>query len=108
MKNTGQLVNQTDDSDIKSAISVGSTASVLLVDAHAETDQPYFAIWIYNDGNQDLWLKPQAASVDNDKKGIPLSAGEYVNIMDFGVNYIGEWSGIMNSGGARDVYVTTW
>jgi hypothetical protein len=108
MKSTGQHRNITDESTIALPISVGSSVSVTLVDAQLIEAQPLFAIWIYNDGNSDLWLKPQAFGVDNLKNGIPIFAGERVNILEFNKNYIGEWSGIMNAGAARDVYVTYW
>ncbi|MBL4651268.1 MAG: hypothetical protein JKY53_00175 [Flavobacteriales bacterium] len=106
--NIGDNENETSSADISSAISIGSSASVTILAAQSADDPQWLSIWIYNDGNRTLWVKPQAFGVDNDKKGIPIFSGEKENILEFGKNYRGEWSGIMNSGGSRDVYVTSW
>lgn len=106
-KSIGQNFNKTDTATID-VVSVGSILSTTLVAEQTNGDMPYFSIWIYNSGNQELWIKFQAASVDNDKKGILLMPGETRCILEFPRNYTGEISGIMDSGAARDVHVTVY
>lgn len=55
---------------VKSAIELNNSTSVKIADANP--DRIYF--YISNDGSTEaIWIKLQAAAVDNDKKGIHLN-----------------------------------
>jgi hypothetical protein len=100
----GQRHNSNDAPVTPAAISVDSTTAVTLIPAPPSLEEPWFRISIYNDGNQILWLRFYTAATDNLKKGEPLQPGEKV-VIELPNTPITEISGIMNSGGARSVYV---
>lgn len=107
-KNIEQNINRTGESNILVPIPIGSSLSVDIVPAIQDGEQPLLGIVVYNDGNSTLWIKLQPAATDNDKKGIPIFAGEKEEILKFGNNYDGAWSAIMNAGAEKNVYVTYW
>jgi len=61
---------------------------------------------VVNDGAQKVWLKLQAASVDNDKKGITLFKGDAWEMPVDNI-YTGEISAISDSGNPS-VFVTQY
>ena len=60
-----------------------------------------------NDGNQDLFVKLQAASVDNDKKGFILFKGTTSTLDLEAVTFVGEVSGITKNG-LTTIYTTVF
>jgi len=60
-----------------------------------------------NDGNQDVWIKFQAASVDNDKKGFILYKGSAADILLAPNMYVGEISGIAANGNST-IHITSY
>ena len=62
---TGNL-NTHDEATLSDAITVGGTSVVI---AEANPNRLFFHVHNF-DGNEAIWIKLQAASVDNDKKGI--------------------------------------
>ena len=102
----GTSTNINTDSITSSGISVDSTTAVTLIAAPPSLIPPRIKVVIYNSGNRILWVRLYAASVDNLKRGIPVEPGQTKIIMEGSDIYTGEVSGIMDSGVARDVYVT--
>ena len=101
-KNIGKNTNTTDLSTMPSPISIGSSVSVMLLPAQAPTDQAWIEVNVTPTGTKALWIKLQAASVDNDKKGIRVAAGETKTVVKDG-SYTGEICAIYDSGPAKDV-----
>jgi len=58
--------NTTDTAILSSGIILNTSTSVKIADANDDR----IAFYLSNDSFQDIWLKLQAASVDNDQKGI--------------------------------------
>ena len=58
-----------------------------------------------NDGNQDVWVKLQAASVDDDKKGFIVYKGTTTELDLEKINYPGEVSAITANGNST-MYLT--
>lgn len=59
-----------------------------------------------NDSNQDAWIKMQAASVDNDKKGFLLYKGTTTELnLDASTRFVGEIS-IIAANGNTTVHTT--
>lgn len=102
----GTSTNLNTEGNVLSPISVDSTTAVTLVVATAALDPPRIKIVIYNDGNRLLWVRLYAASVDNLKRGVPIEPGETSILLEGSDIYTDDISAIMDSGGARDVYVT--
>ena len=103
----GTSTNLNNEANILSAISVGSSTSVVLIPAQSiPGEPPRIKVTIYNDGPQGLWVKSQPASDDNDKKGFFIEGGEKETFLEGSDIYTGEISAIMDSGGARNVFVT--
>lgn len=70
----GRNVNKNDTAFISDAILVNSSTSTTII---APNDKRMF-LHISNDGeNKDSWIKLQAASLDNDKKGIFLKGRSF-------------------------------
>lgn len=89
---------------ISGSIALNSSTSVKVADVNPDRIMLTFS----NPNNQSVWLKLQAASIDDDKKGI-LVCGNTVFKMPFNTDntgtYIGEVSAIADSG-TPGVYVT--
>ena len=91
----GDNTNTNDTAVMQAGITVGASTSVTLVTTVInETVRVVFS----NDGNQDVFIKLQAASVDNDKKGFILHKGTASDIMTLPNMYIGEVSAIARNG----------
>jgi len=67
-KKIGRNINTNDTGTISSAITLNATTSTTI--QAANSSRIFFRI--DNSSTKDVWLKLQAASVDNDKKGIFL------------------------------------
>ena len=106
----GTSTNLNAEADVNAAVPVGSTTAVTLLAAQSlppvGSEQPRITVWIYNAGNQDLFVRFYDAATDNIKKGIKVLAGETEKVMSGSDIYTGEISGIMATGGLRSVYVT--
>lgn len=92
---------------ISSAISVGSSTSVKV--AGANVNRCFFYVTI-GDTTDDAWVKLQAASVDNDQKGIFIMKsedGDNFWEMPSGSIYTGEICMIADAG-TLDAYVTEY
>lgn len=97
----GRNVNHNPDAIVSSMISVGSVTSVTL--APANNTRIYLEITVRK---KDMWVKLQAASVDNIAKGISiLRDGSFEMTPDN--MYTGEISGITD-GGTAEIYVTEY
>ena len=69
-RDIGMRFNMSDDSTL-SQVALNATTSILVKAAGDD-----FIFWsITNNSNRDIWLKLQAASVDNTKKGILIPSG---------------------------------
>ncbi|TNG03798.1 MAG: hypothetical protein EP297_00145 [Gammaproteobacteria bacterium] len=102
----GKSTNTNIEANVLAPISVGSSTAVTLLPAQAQYATPRIKVEIYNSGNRDLWVRRYQATNDDIKRGVPVSGGE-TRIFEFNADiYTGELSGIMNSGTAKDVYVT--
>lgn len=99
-KSIGRNRNTNDESTLSDAIALNDTTSVKIADANP--DRTFFNI--SNTTGKQVWLKYQAASVDNDKKGIAVWArtGRDMTPDNW---YTGEISAIADSG-TPDVNVT--
>jgi len=82
-------------------IALNNTTSTTIVAA----DSTRKIIVISNDSNRKIWIKEQRADVDDDKKGIPLTAGAIYESPQ-GFPYQGEYSGIVDSGANVNVFVS--
>ena len=94
-----------DDALLPDAITLNETTSTIL--SLADSDRIYVHV-CNNDSQKEVWIKLQAASVDNDKKGFFLATkgnadGHFV--LDSAI-YRGEISAIADSG-TPNVNVTT-
>jgi len=93
------VVSSVDTATLFDPVAVGSATSVKILDENQ--DRLYITV---APKTRDIWLKFQAASVDNDKKGIPILRDEiYEFPADF--KYTGEISAITDTDTAN-VYVT--
>jgi len=86
---------------LSSAISIDDATSSTLVATNA--NRKYVAITVRL---KDTWVKLQAASVDNDKKGIYVAEDHTYELPTDNI-YTGEISGIGDQGDA-DIYVTEY
>lgn len=89
------------DEAVEANVSINSTTATTLV----EEDEDRTYLEISNPSNQDVWIKLQAASVDDNKTGIHLPAGERWRMGD-NDKYTGEVSAIMDVGGSKLIHTT--
>lgn len=102
-KTIGRNTNVNDTGALSSAITLNSSTSVKIQDAAA--DRIYFIVT--TPGSPAFWVKLQAASVDNDKDGIFVPAGQGFWEMPVDSIYTGEISAIADDDGL-DVYTTEY
>lgn len=99
----GRNVNKNDTAFISGPIAVNSSTSTTIVGVNLKR----IFLHISNDGdNQDSWIKLQAASVDNDKKGIFLRGRSFWE-MQVDNMYTGEICVIGDNAGSN-IYVTEY
>ena len=92
--------NTNDATDVNSGTAINSSTSTTIAVANANRT----AITISNIGPNAVWIKEQAASVDNDKKGVKLlKNGTAWNLPD--TFHTGEYSAIADVGSAT-IFVT--
>lgn len=99
----GRNININDTATVSSAISTNTSTSVVV--AVANPDRIFFCV-NHADASQDVFIKLQAASVDNDKKGIHLGRSESF-MMPTDNMYLGEISAIAENG-SPDVFFTEY
>jgi len=97
-----RMRNENDTADISSAITLNASTSTIIISAN--TARTFFRF--DNPSNKGVWLKLQAASVDDDKKGIFVPKGEHWP-MPVDTIYPGEISAIAEKG-TPDVYYTEY
>ena len=98
----GRNRNSNEAATLSDAIALNATTSTTIQAANAKR----IGLKISNPSNKDVWVKYQAASVDNDMKGEWLPKNS-VHKMDTDNVYTGEISAISASG-TPDVYVTEY
>lgn len=103
----GGNVNKNTEAVLSAEISVGSGTSVTILAAQVTGDAERIEVIITNNDNKDCWIKYQAASVDNDKKGFLVAKKSVVTIMDGQDIYTGEISAIADSGTTK-IFVTSF
>jgi len=96
-----QRINTNTTATISSAINTSAATSTTLIAANLS--RIYLAVFAQD---KDIWLKFQAASVDDDKKGIFLTKGTIFELPMDNI-YTGEVSAIANVSTAN-VYVTEY
>ena len=102
-KTIGRNTNVNDAATLPVAFSVTTTLSLKISESNAS--RIFFCV--NNNGSSDaIWIKLQAASVDNDKKGIYVEAGKSW-IMTPDNIYTGEISSISDNT-TTDVYITEY
>lgn len=99
-KTIGRNTNINDTVTLSSAIALNATTSTKIADVLE--DRINFTV--SNNSSQDVWLKLQAASVDNDKKGIFLFKRTIYEMPADNI-YVGEISAIAENG-TPNVYVS--
>ena len=102
MKTIGANLNITDVATLSSAISLNTSTSVLV--QASNIDRIYFSI--SSPDSHAIWLKLQAASVDNDKKGIYIPKNGFWE-MQPDDKYTGEICAIADTG-TPSVYTTEY
>ena len=107
MSDIGRTQNTNDEANIPSSITLNATTSTKIADAN--TRRIFFHV-NNNTASDAIWIKLQAASVDNDKKGIYLQKKDLPDgrwQMPPDNIYTGEISAIADSG-TPDVFVTEY
>jgi len=94
--------NENDTVDISSTIALNASTSTTITSSN--TARIYFIF--HNPSNKNVWLKLQAASVDNDKKGIFVEKGGFWEMPPDNI-YNGEISAIADVD-APGVYYTEY
>ena len=87
-------INTNPTATMPAGIAVGSVTSTALLTTTART----IRVAMSNNGNQDVHIKFQAASVDDDKKSIILHKGSSADVMLAPNVYVGEISAIAVNG----------
>lgn len=101
-KTIGRNINVTDTAFLSESITLNSSTSTTI----QAINTTRMHIIIFNSSNSPVWIKLQAASVDNDKKGFQLLAkGSWSMPVDN--IYTGEISAIAANNNA-DIYVTRY
>lgn len=104
MRNIQGRQNENDVAILGGPIALNQTTSVILRTAGSK-----FLFWaLSNTSNRDIFIKLQAASVDNVQKGILVQAGGGYWEMPTNNHYTGEISGISIQGTGKDVYLTEY
>ena len=100
---TGRNINNNSVATLSST-ALNASTSTKICDACSNGCR--FSLIVTNPSSQDVWLKLQAASVDDDKKGIYLPKKSHWEMQVDNI-YVGEISAISDSG-SPTIYVTTY
>jgi len=90
----GQNENTNDEASMPAGIPINSSTATALITTTKDT----IRVSMTNDGNQDVFLKFQSASIDNNKRSIILHKGTSADVMLAPNIFIGEISGIARAG----------
>lgn len=101
-KTIGRNTNLTDVATLSDAIALNTMTSTTIATANANR----IVFIVSNPSNMDIWLKLQAANVDNVKKGIFITKGTVWTMPTDNI-YTGEISAIGNLV-SLNVYVTEY
>ncbi len=101
-KTIGRNTNRNDEAILSDPITLNDSTSVKVADA----DDNRIVFTFSNPSSKQVWLKFQAASTDDDKKGIVVFARSNYEMPTDNV-YTGEISAIAESG-TPDVYITEY
>ena len=99
----GGNTNTNDTAFMPDAIGVDAITSTILTTTTKQT----ITLILTNDGNQDAFIKFQAASVDNDKRGFILYKGTASTVILSPNIYVGEISAIARNGNTT-IYVVNF
>lgn len=99
----GTNTNTNDTANLPDVIAVGSVTSTTLITTTNQT----ITVILTNDGNQDAFIKFQAASVDNDERGFILYKGTASTVILHPNIYVGEISAIAKNGNTT-IYVMSF
>jgi len=99
----GSNFNTNDVATMPDMIAVGSVTSTTLLTTTEQT----ISVILTNDGNQDAFIKFQAASVDNDDRGFILYKGTASTVILSPNLYVGEISAIAKLG-STEIYVMSY
>jgi len=100
---TGRNVNSNDTAELSDAIATNTSTAVTVTLAN---DNRLFFCVNNDDTNQGVWIKLQAASVDDDKKGIFIPKKSFWQMPVDNI-YIGEISAVADNG-TPDVFYTEY
>lgn len=96
----GRTRNFNDEAELPSGIALNNLTSVTVTVANSKR----MNFTLSNASNQQIWVKLQAASVDDDKKGIAILRGGFYEMPTDNI-YTGEVSAIAENG-SPTVYLT--
>jgi len=99
----GGNTNFNDTATMPDVISVDAVTSTTLLTTTEQT----IAVVLTNDGNQDAFIKFQAASTDNDQRSFILYKGTASTVMSQPNVYVGEISAIARNG-TTEIYVMSF
>jgi len=99
VKSVGRNTNVTDTATLPAAITLNATTSVLIASANPDR----IAFIFSNPANQDVWLKFQPTTTDDDKKGIIIMKGTVWDMSPDNI-YTGEICAIAASDGPAVTY----
>lgn len=97
----GRNVNTNTDAVLSNVALNATTSTTIKI---ANDARRFFAV--SNNSTKDVWLKLQAAAVDDDKKGIFMPKGSYWEMPPDNV-YIGEISAIADNG-SPTIFITEY
>jgi len=103
----GKNISKNDEAVLSSGIAINATTSTLILAAQAAGVADRILVIVYNEGPRDAWIKFQAASVDNFKKGFIIPKNTSLTILENDDIYTGEISAITSTGTAT-LYLTTF
>ena len=106
-KRVGGNFSESDTSTLSGGIPINNSTSTLILAALASDVAPHIRVIATNDSNKDVWVKFQAASVDNDKDGFKLYANTTAVILELPNIYRGEISAIADSGSST-IFMTSF
>lgn len=103
----GRNTNRNDTAVLSDPIELNAVTSAKIADAKPVGSVPARTVFmVSNPSNENIWIKLQAAAVDNDKKGIYIPRGGYWEMTPDNI-YTGEISAIAESE-TPNIYVTEY
>ena len=106
-RSIGKNTSKSDSATLRQGLITNSTTSTTILDVDNFTLPARIKVIIYNAGNKDVWIKFQAASIDNDKKGFVVLKDSVTTILEGSDIYTGEISAISTQG-LQTLYITSY